>query len=153
VICLDASVAVKLLLPESDSDQARALVTDTLAAGEQVLVPVLLFSEVTNVLVQHVRRGALSVERGQRHLGELLNLPLTVIYSPDLYTQAIAAAERFGIPSGYDAQYVGLAERTGSVLWTADERLLTILSGKVTWVHKLADYPQPPDEEEQPSTP
>jgi predicted nucleic acid-binding protein len=73
---------------------------------------------------------------------------LTVVSTPDLYTQAIAAAERFGIPSGYDAQYVGLAERTGSVLWTADERLLTILSGKVAWIRKVADYAPQPDEGE-----
>lgn len=150
MICLDASVAAKLLLPESDSDQARALLTDTLAAGERVLVPVLLFSEVTNILVQQVRRGALTVERGQTHLAELFALPLTVISTPDLYTQAIAAAERFGIPSGYDAQYVGLAEWSGSVLWTADERLLNILSGKVAWVRPLRDYPPQPDEGQAP---
>jgi predicted nucleic acid-binding protein len=150
VICLDASVAAKLLLPESDSDQARALLTDTLAAGEQVIVPILLFSEITNILVQQVRRGALTVERGQAHLDGLFALPLTVISTPDLYTQAIAAAERFGIPSGYDAQYVGLAERTGSALWTADERLVNILSGKVAWVRLLRDYPPQPDDGKEP---
>jgi hypothetical protein len=50
VICVDASLAAKWVLPEDYSDQALALFTATAEAGEPIVAPSLLPSEVTNII-------------------------------------------------------------------------------------------------------
>jgi predicted nucleic acid-binding protein len=144
VICLDANVAVKLLLPEDYSDQARALMAAATVANDTIVVPVLLLSEVTNILRQRMRRGELTGERAQALLALFLALPFSVVSTTDLYHQALATAESYGIPSGYDAQYVALAQQTGSTLWTADSRLVNTLAGRLPFVQYIATYPLPP---------
>lgn len=147
MICLDASVAVKLLLPEEYSEQARALVAAAAAAKDTIVAPVLLLSEVTNILRQRIRHGELTRERAQALLTVFLALPFSIVSTTDLYRQALATAEDYGIPSGYDAQYVALAQQTGSTLWTADKRLLNTLASTAPFVQSIATYPLPPTPE------
>ncbi len=49
-VVLDASVAVKRLLEEEFTAQARALFDDSLGTGTRIVAPHLLISEVANAL-------------------------------------------------------------------------------------------------------
>lgn len=55
MICLDSSVAVKLVVNEEQSDQARALYQSALFSRGQIVAPPLLPIEVTNVVRQQMR--------------------------------------------------------------------------------------------------
>ena len=60
-----------------------------------------------------------------------------------LYEHALAFAQRFTLPSVYDALYAVLAQRGGVELWTADQRLLSALGAGAPWVHAPATDPVP----------
>ena len=49
-------------------------------------------------------------------------------------------ADQYNLPASYDVQYVVLAELLRATLWTADQRLLRALGGKLPFVRWLADF-------------
>jgi predicted nucleic acid-binding protein len=55
MICVDASVAVKWILNEENSDRANALYRAAMRTGETIVAPPLLPLEVTNILRQRMR--------------------------------------------------------------------------------------------------
>ncbi len=57
MICVDASLAAKLILLEDDSEQARALYRACIQQRERVIAPPLLANEITNILQQRMRSG------------------------------------------------------------------------------------------------
>jgi len=140
VICVDSSVAAKWLFAEEHSDKADALLQRALAVGEPVVVPPLLLSEVTNIVRQRMRKEALPLEEAQGRLSMLLAVPLS-IHAPDtLYHDALALADRHNLPATYDAHYIALAQLFGATFWTADEKLVRALGGKLSFVRPIALY-------------
>jgi predicted nucleic acid-binding protein len=140
VICVDASVAAKWILTEEYSDQARALLRDTLEAAEPLAAPPLLPIEVTNILRQRVRRGDLTLVEAQERLAAFLALPVALDAPDMLYARALEIAEQYNLPAAYDAHYVALAESIDTVLWTDDQRLLHTLGGRIPFVRWIAEY-------------
>ncbi len=116
---IDASVVVRGLLGGETADER----TRELAHGRSsTAVPDLLYAEVVNALVQHVRAGRLSADAAGMALDYVATLPLESTPCEELAPDALAIAVDRGV-SGYDAMYLALAEATGSVLVTADRRL------------------------------
>ncbi len=120
---IDASVVVKLLVPEDDSDSAHRLFDDL--AGARVAAPELLLTEVTSALWLRVRRGLLALEVGEAQLGFARRIsqgfevwPLSALVFP-----AWRLATSLGI-TVYDACYVAVAEMQGVPLVTADRKLV-----------------------------
>ena len=64
-ICVDSSVALKLVLDEEDSDKAHALWASWVAEDFEIIAPCHLAFEVTSVIRNHVYRGEISAEAGQ----------------------------------------------------------------------------------------
>jgi predicted nucleic acid-binding protein len=60
-----------------------------------------------------------------------------------LHRDALRLARRHGLRVTYDAQYLALAVLLDADLWTADERLFTVLAPSLPWVRLIGDY-QPP---------
>jgi predicted nucleic acid-binding protein len=139
-ICVDASVAIKWLFPEEYSAEALALVTDAASAKERIVAPTLLNLEVTNVIRQRMRRGTLTLDEAQAELDRFFSFPVETVLPRRLHRRALMVADRYDIPSAYDAHYVALAELTGAVLWTNDERLLRRLAGRVAFARRIAEY-------------
>ena len=54
-----------------------------------------------------------------------------------LYERALSLAEQFNRPTVYDTHYVALAEIAGCDFWTADQRLVNALGGKLAFVKTL----------------
>ena len=114
---IDASVAAKWLLPEDGSDQASALLGDTL------LVPDLLFAELVNIFWKKQRRGEIDAATANAAARWLMQAPLQVHPCAGLTADALSLSIRLAHPA-YDCFYLALARRSGCPLVTADRRLV-----------------------------
>jgi predicted nucleic acid-binding protein len=144
MICLDASVAVKLVLDEDWSDQAQALYLATVDSGEPIIAPPLLPFEITNILRRRMRGpDRLSLDMVIELLGEFAQYPIT-IHNPEwLHRQALVLADAFDLPAAYDAHYLALAEHFNCPLWTDDRRLLRAVADRLPFVRPISDYGRP----------
>jgi predicted nucleic acid-binding protein len=141
-ILLDASLALKLVLPEEEhAPRADALVQDSLRAGLSLLVPPLLLIEATNALLQRARRGGMTPMQAGGALQQLLRLPLRQAQPAGIYEQTLAFATAHRIRSAHDSVYVVTARLLEVELWTADRNLINALGGAAPWVRWIGDYP------------
>lgn len=109
---VDASVIVELVVNDLDPDRL---------GDEEIVVPYLIDSEVTNVLRRLVLHGNLTEEQGTLALEGFTRLVLTR-YSADWLRPRMWALRNN--LSAYDATYVALAEMLGvTALLTTDVRL------------------------------
>jgi predicted nucleic acid-binding protein len=140
MICADSSVAAKWSFVEEYSDEARALLRAALAQQEPIVAPPLLPSEVANVIRQRMRQGQVPLEEARALLAQFLALPIALQAPETLYDRALVLADEYDLPAVYDAHYVALAELLGATFWTADQRLLRTLGGRLPFVRSIADY-------------
>lgn len=140
MICADSSVAAKWFFAEEHSALASALLRTALGAAEPIIAPPLLPSEVANVIRQRMRQGTLDRAQARAVLARFLAIPIALQAPAALYDRALVLADEHGLPAVYDAHYVALAELLGATLWTADQRLLRALSGRLPFVRWIADY-------------
>lgn len=131
---IDASVVIKLFFEEEHSDAAEQCVQ---AAGE-LLAPDLIWAEAGNVIWKRQRRGDISQEDAAQIAGQILGLPLRTHATADLVADALDLAMRFD-RSVYDSLYLALAVKSGSILVSADRRLVnalavTHLAKHVAWI-------------------
>lgn len=112
---IDASVAVKWLSPEAESGQADGLLDD------ELLVPDLLFPEVSNVLWKKQIRQEMDAATVGAAARWLLQLPLQVHECAGFMIDALALSVRMQHPA-YDCLYLALARHAGCPLVTADRR-------------------------------
>ncbi len=118
---VDASVAAKWLLPEANSDRARALID----SRHRLRAPDLLMSECANVLWKRMVRGELSVDEAREILKKFLNQYIDV--SVHLLPSRLVAEQALHIAaiedrSVYDSLYLALAVQACCQLITADDR-------------------------------
>ena len=113
---VDASVAVKWVVEELDSGQARMLARARLEA------PDLLAVECANILWKKARIGDIGARQARERLDALLEAPVALTPSRDLLGQALGLALELEHPV-YDCLYLALALARGVPLVTADERL------------------------------
>lgn len=118
-VAVDASVAVKWLLPEPDSPQAETL----LSGGNRLVAPDLLLIEVANVLWRK-RRAAQVTDADAAAMQEDLPQFFARLHPiGPLMPRALAISFALDHPV-YDCVYLALAEREGCPLVTADARFL-----------------------------
>lgn len=119
---IDASVGVKWLLPEDDSDRACAL----LARAGSHYVPSLFFAEVANALWSKARRGEINLAEVE----DVASLAEVVICLDDAahIRRALEIAVEIGHPV-YDCLYLAMAELLGETVVTADRKFLRALAG------------------------
>lgn len=115
---VDASVAVKWLVQEPGSEQARLLSRARLEA------PDFLPLECANILWKKVRVRDLSREEARALLQLLLQAPVSLAESRRLLEPAIEMSFDLRHPV-YDCVYLALALQRQLPLVTADERLVT----------------------------
>ena len=121
LLIIDASVALKWLVEESDSEAALAL------QGRDLAAPALLRIEAANVLRTLVARQEATRGQAIELLTFLQEAPVTIVDPDDaLETRALELALDLGHPI-YDCVYLALAERMGRTLVTADKRFLRAL--------------------------
>lgn len=117
-VVVDASVAVKWLIPEEFSAHARML----LSTDYQLLAPDLLSAELGNALWKKHRRRELDSRTATRLLRDFSRIPIELHPAGHWANAALALALRYGV-TVYDALYLALAAGNRSTLVTADRRL------------------------------
>ena len=113
---VDASVAVKWVVPENGSDHARLLAQAKLEA------PDLLHVECANILWKKVRLRHLTRREAADCLRLLLVMPVAVVASRELLDSALRLSLELDHPV-YDCLYFALALQRRFPLVTADEKL------------------------------
>ncbi len=138
---IDASVALKWVLPEPDSHKAVRLRDDFRKAQCELLAPDAFPLEVAHGLARAERRKIIPFAQGAARLGDVLNtLPHLFSSLPDLLPRAFAIASnvRIGV---YDCLYVALAEKEQCELVTADDKLVKNLQAMFPFITSLASLP------------
>ena len=119
MIVLDASAAIDWLLQTGVGQRIERRIY---SHRESLHAPHLLDLEVAQVLRRLVREAAISAQRADQAIQDLLSLRVTryphFVFLPDIWRL------RHNI-SVYDAAYVALAEKLGATLITRDSRLLS----------------------------
>jgi predicted nucleic acid-binding protein len=140
VICVDASVAVKWLIPEKGSELAHKLYNDIIAAESAIVVPPHMPVEVVNVIRRSVFRGLVTEPEAEELLERFLGFSVDLSFPAGLHARSLSLAHQFNRPTVYDTHYIALAEIAGCDLWTADERLVNALGGRLPFVKLLSAY-------------
>jgi len=114
VIVIDASIALKWVVAEADSDAALAL------RSEGVTAPELLIAECANALWKKVRRKELTVQEASLAARLLQRADIELEPMRDLIEPATRMAVTLDHPA-YDCLYLALAEAREGEFVTADE--------------------------------
>lgn len=135
---VDASVAVKWVVEETDSNPARSL------AGASLEAPDLLLVECANILWKKVRIGDLTRQDARGCLDVLVQAPVNFTADRELLAPAMDISFELRHPI-YDCLYLALAIRREIPLVTADERLtnaarkLRKFAGRIVLLAELAN--------------
>jgi predicted nucleic acid-binding protein len=130
-VVVDSSVAAKWILPESDSLEARRLISDSSTEDQRLIVLDLVLTEVANAIWKRHHQRTITVEETCELLGRLLRMPVRVESSTRLLNSAMEIATRYD-RAIYDALFVALAQDMKLPGVTADEPL---------WQAVHADFP------------
>jgi predicted nucleic acid-binding protein len=138
---LDASVALKWVLPEPLSAKAAQLRDDFRKSVHDLLAPDVFPAEVGHALARAERKKILQPPQGSILLADVLSTPPQLFSTyPGLITRAfaVASAARIGL---YDCLYVALAEQEKCQLVTADDKLVKNLQHQFPFIVELASLP------------
>jgi predicted nucleic acid-binding protein len=137
---LDSNVALKWVLPESDSHKAIQVRDDFLAGVHEMLAPDVFLGEVGHSLTRLERRKLIRPPDGARKFSDILAALPAIYPSLPVSSRAyeISSQTRHGF---YDCLYVALAEREGCELVTADQRLINNLGPAFPFIKSLASLP------------
>ncbi len=116
---IDASIAVKWLFKEHDSEAAIRLT----GAASGLIAPSLLLIESANAIRGHVRRGSIGIDAGIEMQASLPRYLRSIIDDRDLFIDALRLSIALDHPV-YDCVYLALAHQRGMKLVTADDRFL-----------------------------
>lgn len=136
-LVIDASVAVKWLVPEEMSDAAEQLSS----VSDRLVAPRLIMTEVANALVRKTIRGLLSRQEAAYHFSTMPVLLPDLIDIDGLIEPALLNACTLRHPI-YDLIYLETARKLDAQLITADRRFTDKLAGTdlARYVTLLSDW-------------
>ncbi len=135
---VDASIAIKLYVPENHSAQAIRFFSDE----HELIVPEFMLAEFANIVwKKSVLLGELSETESKAIVEAVQELPLGYYYTSGLLTDAlqIALATKRTV---YDSLYIALAASQGCQLMTDDRKLHESLqpTSLATFVTLIENY-------------
>jgi len=140
-VCVDASLAIKVVVMESDSEKADALFAQWSNEGTHLIAPAFFGVETDSILRQKViLRQELTPAQAEAAFTALQALPIRQLTIPAQRQRAWHIATEFGFATVYDATYLALAELQGCPFWTADKRLFEQVKARMPFVKWLGDY-------------
>ena len=133
---VDASALLPAYFPDEDQLPSQHLLRDYVLGELDLAAPTLLVYEMTNAVMQAIRRGRIREEEGMEALDifDGLGIPLFPVTWQDM----AAFAQRFG-RSAYDASYLALANQRGESLVTGDRRMYNAVKDHLDWVIWIGD--------------
>ncbi len=139
-VCIDANLALKLIIVEEDSSKAHHLWNTWIDTDFEIVAPPLLAFEGTSVIRNKLHRGLVPLEEAELMFRAFHLLGVRLLYPEGLHQKAWALAKQFNRSQAYDSHYLALADILGLELWTADERLYNVVKHDLGWVKWLGDY-------------
>ncbi len=136
-VCIDASVVLSALAPDTFSDRALALWEMWQRDNDSLIAPTLLNYEVASTLRRLVYSGLLTDVEGEQAFQRFLRMDIHVSNQRGIIPLAWEFAKEFGRPRAYDTSYLAVAYLRDCEFWTADERLYNAVRHKLTWVKWL----------------
>lgn len=137
-VCLDASLALLLLLPEILTPKVEAMWQSWSEENVEIVAPPLFFAEVTSVIRESVYFGRILPQEGEDAFAVFTELSVKAVQLSDLQSGAWALAKQYNRPRAYDAQYLAVASGLDCELWTADHRLFNAV--RVPWLRWIGDH-------------
>jgi predicted nucleic acid-binding protein len=144
LLCLDASVAIKLVLGgESLRAHARQLYADAAVAAATLIAPPVFESEVDSIVRARASSGRLSAVDAERAYSAIDRLVIEIRNPSGLRQRSREIAASFNQERVYDSTYAALAEISSCEFWTADRAFHDAVKDDLPFVRFLADYPLP----------
>lgn len=122
-VCLDASVVIKLLSREQDSDRAALFFKQLVKKNSKIFEPTFLKVEVYSTLRKKTYLRELAKGKIRTSLKFFEKLPLDYrTEDKDLLDDSLKLAERLLMPVIYDCLYLALAKQEKVTFITADKK-------------------------------
>lgn len=135
---IDASVLLQAFFPdEANQAKAQTLLQAHALGSRTLAAPPLLTYEITNAVLQAVRRGRVALDTAEEILATFEGLGIE-LHTPPTH-RVLSLAHQFD-RSAYDAAYLALAEYLQQPLLTGDRRLYNAVQTRLSWVLLIDDY-------------
>ena len=121
-VVVDASLAVKWLVNEEHSEDAREIARYWEREGVRIAAPCYMPVEVTNAIHRRVVGNELSAGEAVALVSLLLASEIELHHATGIHSRALEFASLLKQGASYDAHYLVLAESLDCELWTADAR-------------------------------
>ena len=133
-LVIDASLAIRLILPDPRRAALRARMEGWLQEGYELVAPALWLYEMTTALCKAAFFGLITAEEAERSLPLVSALAIQLVAADAEQARlAFVWTRRLNRAAGYDSFYLALAESLNCELWTADRRLHNAVG--LPWVH------------------
>ena len=140
LVIIDASVAIKAILPNPLQEHCQALVLTFVEV--QPAAPALWAYETTSAISKAVHFEQLTNQEGRQALEQVEALKVR-LFVPDSEQNRVAYdwTRRLHRASAYDSFYLALAQALESDFWTADKRLFSALgNANLKWLHWIGEF-------------
>lgn len=135
---VDASVVLKAFFPDEEGHaEAQALIRAHVLGEIELRGPTLLPYEVTNAVLQAVRRDRIDLAKGKEILTAFQDLGIATV---EVSWQRALELARTHDRSAYDGAYLALAGDTGDELMTGDRRLYNAVKDRLAWIRWIEDF-------------
>ena len=134
-LCIDASLFLRVLLPDERTPEVDALWDSLKSARTAITAPHLFVWECVNGIRQAVRQARVNLDTAEHVLTELATAPISLGSVEEKVLEAWREfIVPFDLPAAYDAAYLALADDMGCELWTSDRRLYRAVGHALPWV-------------------
>jgi len=140
-LCIDASVAVKLVLKgEPHRNTARRLLKNCIVNNVALIAPPFFASETDTVIRKRVYDGKLNNADAKKAFTGLDKIPVQLLTHSKLRQRARDIAEQFNQRTVYDSTYAALAELYNCEFWTADKVFYDAVKSGLNFVRYLPTF-------------
>ena len=139
MVIIDASVAIKAILPNPLQEHCRTLVQSFIEV--QPVAPALWIYETTSTISKAVHFEQLTNNEGRQALEQVEALRVR-LFVPDLEQNRMAYdwTRRLNRASACDSFYLALAQALECDFWTADRKLFNALRDvQLKWLHWIEE--------------
>lgn len=139
-LCVDASLALKVLIVEQYTKEAEQLFVDCAKNRITIIAPSLIIYEMESAVRRYVYTHKITEQAGDKSLSMIDILPIQIQSHPLMHKKARELAKQFNQVRVYDNAYTALAELRGCDFWTGDEKFYNSVMKKLPFVHFVRDY-------------
>lgn len=125
------------MVPEVYQVQARALVEVALNQNLRIVAPAFAWAEVGSVLRKKTRMQVITAEEAQGFFEDFHKLPIEYIEEETIRFRSWEIAEKYGLPTLYDAAFLACTESVSGEFWTVYAALVKKLVPRPNYLKEL----------------